>query len=389
MPARDMKASHARLLALAIGSVLGLAVAGAAWSLREDSRVALVDQNAEVDSLLRARQAERASAGLSLEPVDAATARTLFFAAGPVVYDPHAYYRPESNLSRRFSLEGYPGGEYVRRTNSAGEREDHETFTAPLDLFVLVAGDSHTDGVCENRETYPNLLEERLARRRPGRSIEVLNTGTTGYSFYNYLGVLEKYAGRRPAVFITAIYGGNDFLEVLRPYRYFKRLPPPKKSPEYWKTLASLRWDNDKALSQGGNALLLFQRYPEEADLGLAAAFEVTGEIQRRCAELGVHWIAVYIPSVFDGYTGEQADLVEHVRTLFGLAESDMKALDRMATQLLDRLRERGVDVLDLREHLVGQGAPWYWSELHINLRAHAKIAELLEPRIEAALAPR
>ncbi|MFN0009477.1 MAG: GDSL-type esterase/lipase family protein [Planctomycetota bacterium] len=387
-----MKASHPRILALAIGSVLGLGLAAAAWGLRRVSYGHLVDQNEEVDSLLRERQADAArppAGGLPLEPVDAATAGTLFFAAGPVVYDPHAYYRPESNLSLEFPLEGYPGGKYVRSTNSAGEREDHETFTAPLDLFVLVAGDSHTDGVCENRETYPNLLEERLARRSPGRSIEVLNTGTTGYSFYNYLGVLEKYAGRRPAVFITAIYGGNDFLEVLRPHRYFKRLPPPKRAPEYWKTLTSLRWDNDKALSQGGNALLLFQRYPEEAALGLEAAFEVTGEIQRRCAELGIPWLVVYIPSVYDGYTGEQAELVEHVRELLGLAEDDMRALDRLATRLLDRLRERGVDVLDLRQHLVQQGAPWYWSELHINLRAHQKIAELLEPRVEAALAPR
>lgn len=384
-----MKASHPRLLALAIGSVLGLALAGAAWALRKDSHVALVDQNAEVDALLRTRQAERASVGLSLEPVDAATARTIFFAAGPVVYDPHTYYRPASNLKRTFSLEGHPGGKYVRRTNSAGEREDHETFTKPLDLFVLVAGDSHTDGVCANRHTYANLLEDRLAGKRPGRSIEVLNTGTSGYSFYNYLGVLEKYADRHPAVFITAIYGGNDFIEVLRPHRYFKRLPPHQRSPEYWKTLASLRWEDDKALSQGGNALLLFHRYPKEADLALEAALEVTGEIHRRSKELGIPWLVVYIPSVFDGYTDEQAQLVAHVRELFGLGESDVKVLDRMATRLLDRLRESGVDVLDLREHLVSHGAPWYWSELHIDLRAHQRIAELLEPRIEALLAPR
>ena len=42
-------------------------------------------------------------------------------------------------------------------------------------------------------------------------------------------------------------------------------------------------------------------------------------------------------------------------------------------------------DVIDLRDHFKDPIDTYYWSDLHINVKGHALIAELLLPKIEAA----
>jgi hypothetical protein len=97
-------------------------------------------------------------------------------------------------------------------------------------LRILVTGDSHTDGVCNNSESFTNLLEAELSAAHPGEAIEALNAGKGAYSFYNYLGVLERLLPLRPDVFVVAVYGGNDFVESLALRHTFEHGAPPTRA---------------------------------------------------------------------------------------------------------------------------------------------------------------
>jgi hypothetical protein len=71
------------------------------------------------------------------------------------------------------------------------------------------------------------------------------------------------------------------------------------------------------------------------------------------------------------------------------LSDYDLQAGNRLGDRLVGALRERGTEVIDLREHFDPAQGPWYWGEYHINLKSQALIAELLLPRVEARIAAR
>jgi lysophospholipase L1-like esterase len=392
-----MNTAAKRVLIVSVTCVIGLAFAVCVVRSRRSTHMQLVDKGAEVELLLLERQLDprgipaistgaESSTTLAREPLNPERVNEIFVLGGFLVYDPFTYYRYASNLEETWPLPEHPGGHYVRRTNSTGEREDHDTFVTQPDVFVLVAGDSHTDGLCDNAESYANLLEERLKRAHPGLAIEVLNTGVQAYSFYNYLGVLEKYSPRGPIALVTAYYGGNDFVEALRPYHYFQHTAVPPPTRGNWNELQRAKQIGADALSQGVNAILYFKRYPDELEVALQAALDVSAEIQRQCEAKNIRWIPLYIPSAFDRPWPASRELRERVMTALELTEYDMGVINRLADRLIARMRERKLDVIDLRDHFSIDGGPWYWSELHINLKGHARVAELLEPRVEAVL---
>ena len=113
-------------------------------------------------------------------------------------FDPLMYFGYEPDLHVRMKLEAHPDGFYWVTTNSLGLRREGEIAVQQPDLRILVAGDSHVDGVCNNSEAFPALLESALAADRPGQVVEVLNAARGGQSPFNYLGTLEKWGFRVP-----------------------------------------------------------------------------------------------------------------------------------------------------------------------------------------------
>jgi len=391
---------RSKLVILALSSCAALAIGFAILSSWRPQHYRIVDTRAALEKLVFERQIEPRglaaftpgvdpSERLERAPLERETAQQLFASDKVFEYDPHTVYRYAPHLEQRIELPEFPPGSFVRRTNGAGEREEHETFQRPLDLFVLVAGDSHTDGVCAASETFPNVLEARLSERRPGQAVEVLNTGVSGYGPYQMLGVLEKYLAHGPRVFVTAFFGGNDFHDVLRLYHYFAHTALPKQERGYWAKLEQEKNLSRAALLQGLNQSLYFQRYPDEATLALKACTQVNAEIERTCRERGLPWIFVYIPSVLDRPGGEQAELRARSLETLPLSEWDATVADRLADALIAELRRLGVQVLDLRPVFASEAGPWYLSDMHINTRAQARIAELLEPSVEALLGSR
>jgi antitoxin component YwqK of YwqJK toxin-antitoxin module len=345
--------------------------------------VVLEDRSAQLAELL-ARRAEQARGGVAFpddlqrEALDEETARKLFVMAKKNFdFDPFCYFRYAPNIVERIEWSEHPNGTWTRRTNSAGYRED-ANLPADPSRFVLVSGDSHTDGVCDNAESFPNLLEARLAKTNA--PADVLNTGIVGYSFYNYLGVLEKFADRAPEAFIIAVYGGNDFIEVLRPHHYFRGSQPPPRPHGYWERIEEAKKVSTTALAQGLNQTLYFQVFPEEAEIALEGAWVTIGEMARICRERGIRFLVVYIPPAFEaGWSALDTMRAKAMESL-GLDEEDLLLYRRVAEEFFAGLEDRGIESIDMEPLFEANEADCYWKrDLHINLEGHRLIADVVE----------
>ena len=112
----------------------------------------------------------------------------------------------------------HPCGFIEIRRNSLSLREDEETSwqKRPGSFRILCLGDSHTDGVCWNPESYPNQLEQLLVAK--GLDVEVLNAGFSVSSSFEQLWAYEQvYRDLRPDLIVVGIYAGNDLIDLLRP----------------------------------------------------------------------------------------------------------------------------------------------------------------------------
>ena len=377
-----MKPGRKQLLAAALSTVVAGTLAWL-WLAREPEPIRLVDKTPEAEALLRehAAGAPAVDGGSALvrEPIGEEDAAKIWPRDEQLhVYDPHVYYRYRGGLD-------VAEGRHRVRTSAEGYREDFDRLPEKRDLFVVVTGDSHTDGVCENRESFANRLEALLAERHPGKAIEVLNTGVSGYSFYHYLGSLERHLELKPDVFVAAFYGGNDFVDLIRPWHFFHHSVPPQRSHEYWRKLSGAQKISSAYVGNAFNQLLYFQYNPDEMDVALRASQEICAEIVRTCREHGIAPLFVYIPPAVRGKAADRPEIGKILEAL-ELQESDCAQFDRLADSLIGRIESLGAEVVDLRRSLgADAGSAYYLSDLHISPKAHEEIARILLPKVEAA----
>ena len=305
-------------------------------------------------------------------------------------YDPWVYCRDAGNLNDRFPRPEHPNRHWWWRTNSLGLREDHELDDPPRDLRVLVAGDSHTFGLCDNSETFANLLEGRLARLHPGRTVEVLNAGYGGYTFHQYLGTILRLRSFAPQVCVVTVFGGNDFVELVVLESQFAGRPLPPMSAEFHARRAKALACSADAMGQGLNSADSFRAWPEEEPKMVAAAIARCVEMRRVAEANGSRLIIAFLPSPFDFDWPKQPKYALDARAALGLTDAELAVNRRMGEGLLAGLREAGVTVLDLRPVLERESPPPYWRlDFHLDLRGHARVAEALEPLVEAELSRR
>jgi hypothetical protein len=364
------------------------------------SSVAFVDRAREVRVLLESRATQKHEvraaeceatelASIPTRPSMSAGDAALLFPIDGVhhVYDEHAYFRYRGGLAEQCEWYGYPGGRFARRTSREGFREDFDRLPEKRDALVVVAGDSQTEGLCSNSESYPNLAEAELCAMHPGRAIQVVNAGVAGYS-YNYLGTLENVLASRPDVFVMTFYSGNDFKDIVVPCHYFQRSGIPASRPEHARLLK-------EAISTAGSAAVIalhpiayFKNEPEERALAESAALAACVEVQRICIEHGIDLLVVHIPPAFRPGARASRECAAAQEAL-ALSDEDMEIDDRMATELIDALRDRRVEVLDLRDRWPEDLETYYASDMHLNLAGQAFVAKCLAPRLDALLACR
>lgn len=375
-------------LALAVGIPLSRVARRLAREHRETVKV--VDGTATLGELLRTAAREGPPVldeGIVRRPVSEEVSRMLHPVLreprGKCVYDPFAYYVNKPGLRERIPFDEHPGGGFERRTNGLGLRDDDEVRAVRPDLRVLVAGDSHTEGVVPNARSFSNVLEGRLAG--DGRTAEVLNAGCGGYDAYHCLGVLEKHLALEPHVFVLVVYGGNDFAGCLSLHRWFRRLPPGPVSPELDAGQRAALETSASAVAQVLRQLALFWFLPEEEELGLAGTVDAVTEAARLCAERGIRFLCAYLPSVAEAQPRVAADLLRRAAEAWGLPPEALERAGEPGRRFRERMAQRGVAVLDLTPVLAASEEPAYWrSDLHLNARGHRLVAERLARELGA-----
>ena len=181
-----------------------------------------------------------------------------------VDYSRPPFYRFDANTgtSHRPNAEGwYEREDLIRiRINSNGLRGPEIPIAKPPGVFrVVVLGDSFAEGFQVTYEArFSKVMEEAIASScaPPGRRVEVLNFGVSGYGQARELLMLRHYAkAYAPDLVLVLFHGGNDFRNnskemeraPFNPYFVFGpdgRLVLDRSKMDTPEFAAKLRWSN-------------------------------------------------------------------------------------------------------------------------------------------------
>jgi len=305
-------------------------------------------------------------------------------------YDPWTYVVGMASRRETLAWPEHPAKLVDGFTNSLALRGDRELSKLLPDLRVLVAGDSHTCGVCRFDETFSARLETSLGGRNPGKSIEVLNAGHGGYTFYNYVGTLLRWRERAPQVIVVAIYAGNDFAECL-PFRYFFAGESlPEWTPPQLELVERAFEVGPNAMSQGLYSTFRLHCMPQDAEKAVEAGVGAMEEIRAIGEKLGTRLVVCVIPDPC-AQTFEPP-IRELVAARAILDEGGLKRTAQSYAEdtLVTRLGVVGIECIDLRPIFAAEPSPPFWrADLHMNVRGQELVAKALEPIVQRLLEAR
>jgi lysophospholipase L1-like esterase len=304
------------------------------------------------------------------KPGDFLSSESDYYVADDVAGHLHRPY-----AKREYAWAEHEKGRIVFRTNGLGFREDDEVGAAKPDrtVRVLVTGDSHTDGVVYNDESFPNLLERRLNSAPGAPGFEVINGGAGYYTFQNYAGFLRKFLHLRPDYFIVTVYTGNDFMEAVAVAARSGQVAP--QGTPFWDRL-KLRTAPAPVVSQALNQIIFFKSSPRMKEAALAAAQRQLQEINELCLRHRVRFIVLLLPAKWDV---EDRGYFQEEKRRFGLTEAEANLNQELKGALAGWLEGQGVRRLDLTDHMRGRGAALFWErDHHLNVRGHQLVADAL-----------
>lgn len=371
---------------LGLAAASALVAVGAGWAFwpRPAARatVDLVDIGEQLEDVLGRRVASGAGPtdphAFALEQIEEADLRVLIpQLAGDRVFDRLAGLVHAPDVERWVGFPEHPAGGWSVRTNAHGFRSE-----VPLrdgaGLRIVAMGDSHSAGLCAQDETFTSLLEAGLAER--GLDAEVLNGAVGGYSFFHYLGALQRSLELEPDAFLLVVYGGNDFSGLMPYERYFYRRAAPVR------TFGELRVLRGPAgmpgiVPQDLAQVLYFARNPEDVERAVDMAAIVTEQMASLCRERGIEFACAYLPAPSQVQPRIYGSLYAQALRLLDVSLDEVRVSDRLADGWLERLKAAGIRSVDLRDAFAAAEEPAFWySDLHINLLGQRLVAEgLLE----------
>lgn len=303
-------------------------------------------------------------------------------------WDPHCYFHSNPNRKQWKDWPEHPEGGYHVRSNSLGMRMEAEPMDPPPDLRVVLVGDSHMAGVCSFDECTAGRLRSLLAGANPDRTVEVLNLSEGAYSFYHYLGALERALalGLEPDVFVPVVYGGNDFLAVFL-WHFFTGTRRVRNEPEAERRKVEAARNYSTAMGQALNAVDYFHAGgQEEVDLALLMAEQAIREIERLCGIHGIELIFAYLPAPHEVEGAADLTTIESGLALLELEPGTLALTGQMGDRFMELLQAHGIQGVDLRTTFAGTKEHLYWSrDLHLNLLGHDLTARALAPLVEAS----
>ncbi|MBU0755952.1 MAG: hypothetical protein KJ645_12485 [Planctomycetes bacterium] len=171
-----------------------------------------------------------------------------------------------------------------------------------------------------------------------------------GACLYNHLGVIEKYGEINPDFFIMAVYGGNDFSNMLPFLQYFHHLAMPNLSIE--KTLKRQKAARDyrDLYAQEFDQVEVFKTQPLKRILALKAAKAITLEVAKQCRERGIRLMVVYIPGFYQSQPRFIEEEVKPICEILDIEPSDIRINDEIARHYLASIGTDVDSIIDMRK---------------------------------------
>jgi hypothetical protein len=301
------------------------------------------------------------------------------------VADPVAGFLHKPNAQRTLSLPERSGETFALKTNNLGFREDRDTAPkkAPGSYRILVTGDSHTDGVVANAESFANRLELRLAAADPHRGFEVINGGVGHYGPFQYRRFYRRQAGLAPDLLVVNLFMGNDFLDACRELEQVQGVVNPR--PEaYGPRLAAANGEIPGSVAQGLNQVYYLTAFPPMVERSLEATAEELIALRDEARRDGVPLLVLLQPARIAVDRGEvTSGRLAVAQQILGIGPEALAVQETLRQGILARLRAAGVPCLDLQPSFAAEPAGLFWDfDEHLSVRGHEKVATELCVRL-------
>ena len=345
--------------------------------------------------------------------------------------DPTIGFVLTPGYTRVLPIVEHPGQEVTLHADNLSLRRDADLPVAkpPGTKRILVLGDSQTEGIVDNRETYASRIEYDLDAADSAK-VEVLNAGTSGYSpLLEYLWLRERGIPLQPDLVVLALYVGNDIAELGAHEANFGGFGPSVLLPSLerrngswhlyapgalrgpfgridWlletqlQTYALLRRIFPRPDPHPGSPMhriistcagclqTLWQAWMAKGDPGgLGEDFErlayVLGETKAAARRLGIPLVVAVIPT--------RAEVERQIPELLGMSYDAAGFDDEIRRRIIASCEAQGIAVIDLlpplRSAFEQEKKPLYWLlDWHLNVRGHAVVADYLAPRLATRL---
>ena len=324
--------------------------------------------------------------------IDEETARKMFAGVRSgkrQKWDPISLQALKENVNLAFKWEEHEGGRVTMRTNNLGFRRDSDISPLKTSLRVFVAGDSHTDGLVNNAESFVTLLENRLNAQGDDKRYECINAGVGGAGPHVYLGMLRKALALQPDLFVAMLYVGNDFMDALYVQDHFsgrKGTRPPYD--EYQKPLddAQKKWKETSLIGNSFNQCYRYKLIPDEEPLALAEVIATFDSMAKICADNHIQFVVGIIPTKPEVDEDDKERSAQIMADL-NLTDTDMQANVRLHEGFAHTMRGHGFTVVDPTEAMKAGTAVYYWlRDHHLNVEGNRMVAEQLFPVVQARL---
>jgi lysophospholipase L1-like esterase len=330
-----------------------------------------------------------------------------------LVWDDSVGYTHRRDDSVHVAWKEGPRGYMVLRTNNLGFREDAPTAVrSGAGVRVLVFGDSHTDGVVENPQSFPHQAERMLDSS--GVKAELINAGIGHTSVYQQSLHLRRLLYLNPDAVVFTLYAGNDYMEIL-----WKHLPhlaveadrvveePALERPmtDQWidhsiilrvlrrldtRPRARAERRNRYAMWQSLAQAELFQREPNKFDTAAQLHRHVFGDLKRLAAAGRFRLLMVILPTKYQVEYASCAEDFQEMEALLDL-DSTLSWDDRVRRDLRAALDEHAIPYYDAHDDFrrqAGAGGPLlYWNaDHHLSEEGHALLGRYLAKSLEPVL---
>jgi len=267
-------------------------------------------------------------------------------------------------------------------TNNLGFRNNRDTREQlPANTIrILIAGDSHIDGVMYNKENVASHLSKLLKQNFSEIEFEVINGGVGYYNLQHYIGFLHKFGYLQPQIFVLVIYTGNDFGGAITYAEQKKEIQIPPRTKKYMDTLNGAFSMSPRSLgpiAQGLNQIYFLKHYPKMKEKALELGKQTITKINNYCNLNKISLIVALLPTKNDIEPHLDAEQFEKTRLALNLSKKDLSINRKLSLSLKEWLVQNSIETIDLADIMKDSTQEYFWKgDYHINNIGHKRMAD-------------